>query len=85
MIYAIAAAISFAAVFLKVFQQKNIIGDHIKTAAFTSYAIAAFDVSGILLVVKGGWLMILPLGTGGAIGVVCSVYLHRRVFGGKKP
>lgn len=82
MIYILAAFVSFGAVFLKIFQQKNIIGDHIKAAAATSYAIAAFDVSGIMVVVNGGWGMIFPLGTGGALGVVGAWYFHGRIFKG---
>jgi hypothetical protein len=76
-----AACTSFGAAFLKIFQQKNIIGNHLKTAAATSYLIAGFDVAVIMLIIKGGWYIALATGTGGAIGVVLSVKLHQRIFG----
>lgn len=78
---AAAALTSFGAVFLKIFQQKNVIGNHMRSAALTSYLIAGFDVAVVLIIVQGGWLVALATGTGGAAGVVLSVRLHRRIFG----
>lgn len=80
MIYLLAVLSSFCAVFLKVFQQKNVIGHHVKVAAFTSYAIAFFDVAVVLIIIKGGWWVFLLTGTGGALGVVCSITAHDRLF-----
>lgn len=80
MIYAVAILSSFCAVFLKVFQQKNVIGHHVKSAAAMSYAIAFFDVAVVMVIIQGGWWVFLLTGTGGALGVVCSITAHDRVF-----
>jgi hypothetical protein len=80
MIYLLAGTISFVSVFLRVFQQKNIMGNHYKLAFFTSYAMAFAEAASIGFVVTNGLWMALPVGTGAAFGVVCSMYLHRRFF-----
>jgi len=80
MIYILACLVAFGSAFLKIFQHKNINGNHLKAAFGTSYMIAAFDVTSVTLIVTGGWWMILPIGTGGAIGVVLSAKLHDRIF-----
>lgn len=80
MIYLIAVASSFCAVFLKVFQQQNVIGRHVKMAAATSYVIAFFDVVVVMVIIQGGWWTFLLTGTGGAAGVVCSMLAHGRLF-----
>ena len=80
MIYAVAILSSFCAVFLKVFQQKNVIGHHVKAAAATSYAIAFFDVAVVMVIIQGGWWVFLLTGTGGALGVFCSITAHDRLF-----
>lgn len=82
MIYALSTVLSFCGVFLKGFQLKNVLGDHYKTLALTSYLIAFFEVATITMVVQGGWWIALSAGTGGAAGMLASIYTHKRVFKG---
>lgn len=79
-IYALSVAVSFAAVFLKGFQQKNVIGNHQRTIFFTSYLIAAFDVAAVALIVKGGWPIAISSGTGAAFGMLAAIRFHDRIF-----
>ena len=72
-------AVSFLAVFFKGFQQQNTVGGKYKTAFAISYIIAALEVSVITLITVNGYSSILPVGSGGAIGVVLSMYIYRRI------
>lgn len=79
-IYAASFAVTFIAVFLKGFQHKNVIGGHLKMVAVTSYAMAFFDVAAVSIVVKQGMSVAWSAGTGAAIGMVCSIVLHDKLF-----
>jgi hypothetical protein len=79
-LYALSFVVSFCAVFLKGFQHKNVIGNHVKSVFFTSYFMAAFEVAAIALVVKGDWTVMFSAGTGAAFGMVSSMKLHDRIF-----
>ena len=68
--------VSFATVFFRVTQQQNVIHNRKVWAAFTSYAIAAMDIALVGLVVANGWYLVFPVGTGSALGVTLSMYLH---------
>ncbi len=78
--YATSVAVSFVSVFLKGFQHKNVIGNHVRTVFFTSYAMAVFDVLAVALVVKGGWPIALSAGTGAAFGMVAAIKSHDKLF-----
>lgn len=80
MIYVISIIVSFIAVFLKGFQHKNVIGNHMKSIFFTSYAMAFFDVAAVTIIVQGGWPIALTSGTGAAFGMVAAVILHNKIF-----
>lgn len=67
-------------VFLRGIQQQNVIHGHYAMAAITPYFIAIGEVASVLFVVDTGWSSIPYVGTGGAIGITLSMYLHRRVF-----
>ena len=71
---------TFGAVFLKIFQQKNVIGGHRLAMCLTSYGIAVFDVTVITLIVHTGWIAILPAGTGVALAALFPVKLHDKLF-----
>jgi len=79
-LYAVSIATSFFAVALKGFQQKNVIGGHVKSVFLTSYLMAAFDVASVSLIVSGGWPIALTSGTGAAFGMVFAIKLHDRMF-----
>jgi hypothetical protein len=73
-------AATFALVFLRAIQQQNVIGGHYVAAALTPYAIAVAEVASVLGVVSVGWTAIPWVGSGGALGVLSAMYLHRRYF-----
>ena len=80
MIYAVSCIVSFISCFLKGFQHKNVIGNHIKAVWFTSYLMALFDVVATLLVIKGGLPIALSAGFGASAGMVVAIKFHDRIF-----
>ena len=70
--------VSFLAVFLKGFQHQNVIGGKFKSAFFVSYVMAVFEVAVVTLMVANGWMSVIPVGTGAALGIVSSMYIYRR-------
>jgi len=70
---------TFIGVFARAIQSQNVIGGHYLAAALTPYLIAAGDVAAVLLVVDAGWWSIPWAGTGGALGAVAAMALHRAV------
>jgi predicted NodU family carbamoyl transferase len=79
-LYILSTIASFGAVFLKGFQQKNLIGNHKNALVLTSFAMSAFEVASITMVVQGGWWAILTMGIGGSTGMLCAVAIHDRLF-----
>lgn len=73
--------VSLTAVFIKGFQHQNVIGGRYKTAFVFSYLMASLDVAVISLVVEAGWSSVIPVGTGGAIGIVLSMFIYRKMGG----
>lgn len=66
-------------VFLRAWQQQNVIHGHYVWAALTPYGIAVADVVVVLGMVDHGLSAALWIGTGGAIGVTSAMYVHRRM------
>jgi hypothetical protein len=75
---------TFVSVFGRAIQQLNVVGGHYLAAALTPYLIAAGDVAVVLLVVDAGWWSIPWAGTGGALGAVSAMVLHRRFIARKE-
>jgi hypothetical protein len=71
---------TFMLVFLRAFQQQNVIHANFRLAALTSYMLAIAEVATVLWMVKQGWSSVLWVGTGGACGVTSSMYIYRRHF-----
>lgn len=67
-------------VFLRSFQTQNVIHRHYWMAGATSYLMAIGEVAVVLGVVNAGWGAVPWVGTGGAIGVTLSMYVHKRWF-----
>jgi hypothetical protein len=65
-------------VFLRAFQTQNVIHGHYLMAGVTSYFMAAGEVAVVLGVVQLGWQAVPWVGTGGAVGVTLSMYVHKR-------
>lgn len=84
MIYIASVLVSFISVFLKGFQQKNVIHNRVVAAALTSYLMATFDVLAITIIIHGDLWIILTTGTGAACGIVAAMKLHDRVFQHRK-
>ncbi len=80
MIYLISAFVSFMACFLKGFQHKNVIGNHVKSVYFVSWVMAAFDVASVTLIVRGGWPIGISSGFGASLGMVIAIKFHDRIF-----
>lgn len=67
-------------VFLRAFQTQNVIHKHYISAIGTSYLMALGEVAIVLYVVEVGWPAVPWIGTGGAIGVTLSMYVHNKCF-----
>lgn len=70
---------SFGMVFFKGFQQQNVIGGKYKSAFFVSYLMAVFDVVVVSTIVVAGYDSVIPIGTGGALGIIAAMLFYRRV------
>lgn len=79
----IAFCISFIAIGLKAFQQKNVSGHYLKAVVVTSYIMTLTDITFIGLVATHGWGIALSSGTGAALGMVSAMILHKRFIGDK--
>jgi hypothetical protein len=72
---------TFFLIFLRAIQQQNVIHGNYLLAAVTPYALAVAEVASVLWVVNTGWSAIPWVGSGGALGVVSAMALHRRFIG----
>jgi hypothetical protein len=73
-------AANFAFIFLKAFQQRNVIHNNYGWVVATSNAMALFEVYVVAMVAKEGftiWL-VLALGFGGGTGCLAAMLLHNR-------
>lgn len=75
---------TFLLVALRAIQQQNFVHGHYTAAVVTSYLLAMADVAVVLQVVNTGWPAVPYVGTGGAMGVVAAMWLHRTVINRKK-
>lgn len=73
---ATAFVVSLIGIGMRGFQHKNVVGSHYKLIAVCSYLIIFCDALTALFVVKVGILITIPAGTGAAIGMVLSTWLH---------
>ena len=78
MIQLTAFLVSFIAIFLRGWQQKNVIHSKYTMIAITSYLLALTDVAVVSIIVEHGWNTVLAQGTGAALGMLASVYIHNR-------
>lgn len=74
---ALAFAASFAFIFLKAFQQLNVVHRQYLLVIPTSMAMSACEVAVISLVVRQGWgWLVLFTGFGAGLGCVAAMFLH---------
>ena len=78
MIQLTAFLVSFIAIFLRGFQQMNVIHSKYTMIAITSYLLALTDVAVDSIIVEHGWNTVLAQGSGAALGMLTSVYIHNR-------
>lgn len=83
MIYLVSVITSMVSCFSKGWQHKNVIGKRMVNIAITSYIMALLDIATVSFVIKYGWGIAISSGTGAAIGMCLSVYLHDKVYGAK--
>lgn len=69
-----------ALVFLRAWQQQNVVHGHYLSAALTSYAMAAAEIGVVVSIIEYGFSAVAFIGTGGAIGVTGAMAAHRRIF-----
>jgi hypothetical protein len=69
---------TFVLVFLRAFQTQNVIHRHYYFAGATSFLMAGAEVAVVLGVVSTGWAAVPWIGTGGALGVTASMFLHKK-------
>lgn len=73
------ALATFLLVFLRAWQQQNVIHGYYGWAFVTSYGMSLADVLVILGAVDYGLAAVPWMGTGGAVGVVGAMLLHKRI------
>jgi len=71
---------TFIVVFGRALQQMHVVNGHYIPAAVTPYFIAVGEVAVVLLVVDTGWQAIPFVGTGGALGAVSAMWVHRKIW-----
>lgn len=78
MTYLLAFGASFVFIFLKAFQQLNVVHKQYLMVIPTSIAMSTCEVLVIYLVAKQGWgWLVLFTGGGGGLGCVVAMYLHK--------
>ena len=76
MIFFVAFLVSFVYVFLKAFQQLNVVHGEYKLMLPISYLLALCEVFTIGAIVATSPWIFLSIGTGGGLGCMLSCYTH---------
>ena len=80
MIYTLAFLSSFVFIFLKAFQQLNVVHDQKFLVVPTSMLMALTEVYVITSAAHNGWgWIVLPIGLGSGLGCLASMYVNRWV------
>ena len=76
----------FAFVFLQAFQSRNVAFDHYWPVIPTSLLMACAQVYVISAVARGGYdlAFVFSIGSGGGVGALLAMWLHRRLFRGAR-
>lgn len=77
--YLLAFFVSFLAVFLKVFQQKNVIHDKINWVIPTSMFMALSQVLITFVIIKESIWIFLPIGFGGGLAAVLAILIYNKI------
>ena len=73
-------AATFLVVFGRAIQQMNVVHGLYLPAVIMPYFIAVGEVLVVLMIVDTGWQAIPLVGTGGALGSVSAMWLHRKIW-----
>ncbi len=77
MTYALAFLASFAFIFLKAFQQLNVVHKQYLLVVPTSMAMSACEIGVVAMVIHAGWgWLVVFTGLGGGLGCVVAMRLH---------
>lgn len=80
LMYALAFGASFLFVFLKSFQQLNVVDKQYWFILPTSFFMAACEVYVVATTAKNGWgAIVLFIGLGGGLGSMLSVWIHDKI------
>lgn len=77
MMFGLAFVASFAFIFLKAFQQLNVMHKQYLLVIPTSMAMSACEIGVVAMVIHQGWgWLVVFTGAGGGMGCVAAMYLH---------
>lgn len=82
-IYLAAFTSAYVTILLKVFQQKNVVGNHYKAVFITSNLLALSETVIILIVVHNGLWAGLATGVGAGLGAMTGMWLHGKIISHK--
>lgn len=69
---------AYVTILLKVFQQKNVVGNHYRAAFGTSLLLSTAEAAVVLLVVHEGIAVVWATALGAALGCLTGMRLHSR-------
>lgn len=85
MSYVIAFATSFLFIFLKAYQQQNVIAKEYAWVLPTSMSMAACEVYVVATTARNGYgWIVLAIGLGSGLGCMASMYIHGRMSRGRE-
>lgn len=76
--YLLGLIVSFLFVFMRGLQTQNVVHKKIGASVVVSCILAAIEIANIGLIVKLGWDMWPSLAVGSSLGMVASMFFHRR-------
>lgn len=79
MTFLVAFIAAYFTILLKVFQQKNVVGNHYKAVFITSNLLALSETAIVLLVVSEGWWLGISTGIGAGLGACTGMFLHNKM------
>jgi len=76
--YLIAFGVSYAYIYLKAWQQINVIHKRYTWVVPVSFMLALCEVTTIGLVVHTSFWLFIPIGVGGGLGCIMAMWRHNR-------
>lgn len=79
-VFILSAVINFLNIGARVFQTHNVVESRYLAAYVTSWAMSIVSAGNIYIVVDYGFIMVLPIGFGGSLGGILSMYIHSKLI-----